>query len=994
MARALSVIFGSVLYGAVSRALAIPLVGVSLAPLGLHPTTGVDHGERNTLVFMDLFKHATPFTRYQPERDSYNEEFVSEYTSSRLPKFHQGYPTSLYKTSSYRISVKATIGNGGSELPAGRFVAVHDGNGTLGFSGDARLVHHEANTQSYVFDVIPSTGMVIRILATDESDILQNVRLYPEMYVVDGEVTATAPTFHPLFLSRLRGFSTLVFDGWFLMDDNGYNAYTQERSWADRPLPNQSTYNCFYTRDQCNGGVPIELAIELCNTIKATPWLTMPNVLDTSDSFALGMANLVHRGLDSSLSVAIQHRWGKGYGSFDAQRTNSLDLWDIFGGVFNGTRQLIRVVAGDYSTETLSRIGNDLMTAQAQSPNDVTLVTVPFSFGTQCFTGCVEFTSIDGAEYYENYTVADLMQNLQESVFYSESEWLADIARISKYTSGTAGIVPAGVYSTAIAAASYGWRDQVSRANRCVNARRAKTKLKDLYNTMEDALTSSMAPFYRQSNFKCVDWQLIGATVLSGSYNATSCTAACERAGNFTQCGGISFVNETGTCTLLKHPNSVWANSKGYDCYVRASWLQNQLTSFDQIPTSEELGTLFDSQFYCYTLADTYADYFSDDESAWGFDHLESDLVMGNLERLSNLEQSLEDRLMEAVGSDGRFEAIAVDIMARWLRLTSTSNASSALVTALPDVGPWQRLESGGKAGGASSLLQSPNISASKEAAAISSGRFGAGWAAISHFKNCNVTQDNVLSFLESLPESARLPAFTSEDDPTARDVVHCGSCFNGTCVNGTCFCWRGFRGEFCDEFTSKPGERPPGECLIALNGTTFGVNPSGISYWHRELTFVDVMKTSHADWTPQTHTDSTWNTGESVALRSDGYPESLGVDEAVGTMMLRDLDENAEDGSYVVRWDGDGVLECSLNVKSIVRGAGFMKCEMDFTTEFNNGLFVRIEWTNPFDPVRNVRVFLPGFDPGVIRSSNLSASAAGSWSVMPFHPRLLVNNI
>jgi len=181
---------------------------------------------------------------------------------------------------------------------------------------------------------------------------------------------------------------------------------------------------------------------------------------------------------------------------------------------------------------------------------------------------------------------------------------------------------------------------------------------------------------------------------------------------------------------------------------------------------------------------------------------------------------------------------------------------------------------------------------------------------------------------------------------------------------------------------------------LIAFNGTTFGVNPSGISYWHRELTFVDVMKTSHADWTPQTHTDYTWNTGESVALRSDGYAKSLGVDQAVGTMMLRYLDENAEDGTYVVRWDGGGVLECSLNVKSIVRGAGFMKCEMDFTTEFNNGLFVRIEWTNPFDPVRNVRVFLPGFDHGAIRSSNLSASAAGPWSVLPFHPRLLVRNI
>jgi len=168
-------------------------------------------------------------------------------------------------------------------------------------------------------------------------------------------------------------------------------------------------------------------------------------------------------------------------------------------------------------------------------------------------------------------------------------------------------------------------------------------------------------------------------------------------------------------------------------------------------------------------------------------------------------------------------------------------------------------------------------------------------------------------------------------------------------------------------------------------------VNPSGISYWQRELTFVDVMKTSHTSWTAQTHTDSTWNTNDEISLRKDGYPASLLVDQAVGTMMLRDLDEHAEDGEYMVRWDGDGVLKCSLNVISIRRGPGWMKCDMDFTTEFNNGLFLRIEWTNPLNPVTNVRVYLPGFDPGVVRARNIT-SVSGPWSVMPFHPRLLVS--
>lgn len=154
-------------------------------------------------------------------------------------------------------------------------------------------------------------------------------------------------------------------------------------------------------------------------------------------------------------------------------------------------------------------------------------------------------------------------------------------------------------------------------------------------------------------------------------------------------------------------------------------------------------------------------------------------------------------------------------------------------------------------------------------------------------------------------------------------------------------------------------------------------------------------MKTSHADWTPQTHTDYTWDTDAVIPLGPEGYPLALGVNDAVGTLMFRDLEENAEDGTYIVRWDGDGVLSCGLNLVSITRAAGVMECTMDFTTEFNNGLFVRIEWTNPADPVTNVRVFYPGFDQGVVAGSGSGAgsgvggTAAGPWAALPFHPHL-----
>jgi hypothetical protein len=46
-------------------------------------------------------------------------------------------------------------------------------------------------------------------------------------------------------------------------------------------------------------------------------------------------------------------------------------------------------------------------------------------------------------------------------------------------------------------------------------------------------------------------------------------------------------------------------------------------------------------------------------------------------------------------------------------------------------------------------------------------------------------------------------------------------------------------------------------------------------------------------------------------------------------------------------------------------------------STGLNNGLFVTVERTNPANPIRNIRVLMPGFD-------------AARAEAMPFHPRFL----
>lgn len=195
--------------------------GVSVAPLGVHPTTGVDHGAANTMVFLDIFKHATSFAQYQPEAENYNKVGVwgPEYSASRMPVFNKaGYPIGLLddKANNFRISVKATIGFRGAEVPGGQYVCTFLGDGELQFEGDAKVVSGTASDHRYVVNIVPSSGVVVRIASSSASNPVNSIRLVPLASESD-----TTTIFHPSFLDRLRGFDVIAFQSWFLIDDNG-----------------------------------------------------------------------------------------------------------------------------------------------------------------------------------------------------------------------------------------------------------------------------------------------------------------------------------------------------------------------------------------------------------------------------------------------------------------------------------------------------------------------------------------------------------------------------------------------------------------------------------------------------------------------------------------------------------------------------------------------------------------------------------------------------
>ena len=93
----------------------------------------------------------------------------------------------------------------------------------------------------------------------------------------------------------------------------------------------------------------------------------------------------------------------------------------------------------------------------------------------------------------------------------------------------------------------------------------------------------------------------------------------------------------------------------------------------------------------------------------------------------------------------------------------------------------------------------------------------------------------------------------------------------------------------------------------------------------------------------------------------------------------MRDVAKHGASGVYTVLYDGDGVLSFNMNAARVWRPRpGRVDVLVRLSMQGNNGLCLSIERTNPLDPVRNIRVYTPGFEEG--------RGFQGS----PFHPALL----
>ncbi len=230
---------------------------------------------------------------------------------------------------------------------AGRYLLTYRGKGTLKLEGRAQVLQTDPGQIS--FDYAPGPGSVqITLTAIDADDPIRDlvvVRASRAGLLAEGAV------FNLDWLARIQGAAALRFMDW-MATNNSLLAQS-----ADRPKPADYTY--------ARLGAPIEVMVQLANTLQANPWFTLPHLAE--DALVRDYARIVHDQLDPNLIAHVEYsnevwnwqfaqsrwaeeqgklRWGQEQTWVQYYGLRASEVADIWADVFkDAPTRLVRIVA-------------------------------------------------------------------------------------------------------------------------------------------------------------------------------------------------------------------------------------------------------------------------------------------------------------------------------------------------------------------------------------------------------------------------------------------------------------------------------------------------------------------------------------------------------------------------------------------------------------------------------------------------------------------------
>jgi hypothetical protein len=198
--------------------------------------------------------------------------------------------------------------------PAGQYIVLYDGQGTLSYGFDAALVRRSPGRD--VINVTPSNkGIDLRIVATDPHHTGNYLRNIKVVTAANEAAAKAGQIFNPAFLKIIQNFRALRFMDWFRTNGSALS------SWADRPIPTDAFFGT-------SKGVPIEIAVQLANAVSADAWMNVPVMAD--DNFISQMATLVHSQLGSTQKIYVElsnEVWNSSFSQSKHAASEGKKLW-------------------------------------------------------------------------------------------------------------------------------------------------------------------------------------------------------------------------------------------------------------------------------------------------------------------------------------------------------------------------------------------------------------------------------------------------------------------------------------------------------------------------------------------------------------------------------------------------------------------------------------------------------------------------------------------
>jgi hypothetical protein len=152
------------------------------------------------------------------------------------------------------------------------------------------------------------------------------------------------------------------------------------------------------------------------------------------------------------------------------------------------------------------------------------------------------------------------------------------------------------------------------------------------------------------------------------------------------------------------------------------------------------------------------------------------------------------------------------------------------------------------------------------------------------------------------------------------------------------------------------------------------GLNLSAINDWSREWAFVDLYKGSRP-----------WTLGGPGELKFDssGNPQ-LGPGQTAWTLLAREVDGHYPAGKYTATWKGKGDVQITRWDVARVLSKTANKTEFEVRPA-DGGIQIDLTASNPKDPVKDIHVWMPGFENGKTRFHPLFLERLGPATVLRF---------